>query len=69
MIKGKRLNKLEANFTSEAAGDDTDVTEEEESSDETDEEQKKKSKVAKIFMGVFSNEHSKDIQLVFLCLF
>uniref|UniRef100_A0A8C7XTN0 Phosphoinositide phospholipase C n=1 Tax=Oryzias sinensis TaxID=183150 RepID=A0A8C7XTN0_9TELE len=48
LIKGKRLNKLEANFTSEAAGDDTDVTEEEESSDETEEEQKKKSKVLKL---------------------
>ncbi|XP_024129315.1 1-phosphatidylinositol 4,5-bisphosphate phosphodiesterase delta-1 isoform X1 [Oryzias melastigma] len=44
LIKGKRLNKLEASFTSEAAGDETDVTEEEESGDETEEDHKKKSK-------------------------
>ncbi|RVE61586.1 hypothetical protein OJAV_G00172320 [Oryzias javanicus] len=44
LIKGKRLNKLEASFTSEAEGDETDVTEEEDSGDETEEEQKKKSK-------------------------
>lgn len=45
LIKGKRLNKLEASFALEAAADeDTDVTEEDESNDE-DEEEEKKSKV------------------------
>ncbi|XP_035527312.1 1-phosphatidylinositol 4,5-bisphosphate phosphodiesterase delta-1b isoform X1 [Morone saxatilis] len=42
LIKGKRLNKLEASFAAEAeAADDTDVTEEEESNNEDEEEQKK----------------------------
>lgn len=47
LIKGKRLNKLEASFAQEAAADeDTDVTEEDESSDDDgDEEEQKKSKV------------------------
>lgn len=45
LIKGKRLNKLEACFASEAAADeDTDVTEEEESNDEDESEQKEKKK-------------------------
>lgn len=40
LIKGKRLNKLEATFAPEAAAaDDTDVTEEEESNDEEKEEE------------------------------
>uniref|UniRef100_A0A4W6CJ82 Phosphoinositide phospholipase C n=1 Tax=Lates calcarifer TaxID=8187 RepID=A0A4W6CJ82_LATCA len=49
LIKGKRLNKLEATFaTKAAAADDTDVTEEEESNDEEEkEEKKKKLKLAK----------------------
>ncbi|XP_076018497.1 1-phosphatidylinositol 4,5-bisphosphate phosphodiesterase delta-1-like [Genypterus blacodes] len=54
LIKGKRLNKLEASFAPEAATDeDTDVTEEEESNDEEEEleeakkSQKKKLKLAK----------------------
>lgn len=47
LIKGKRLNKLEASFAQEAAADeDTDVTEEDESSDDDENEEKqKKSKV------------------------
>lgn len=47
LIKGKRLNKLEASFAQEAAAsEDTDVTEEDESSDDSEnEEEKKKSKV------------------------
>ncbi|XP_042370526.1 1-phosphatidylinositol 4,5-bisphosphate phosphodiesterase delta-1-like, partial [Plectropomus leopardus] len=44
LIKGKRLNKLEASFAPEPAADDLDVTEEEESSDEKKEEEKKKEK-------------------------
>ena len=40
LIKGKRLNKLEAIFAQEAA--DTDVTDEEESGDEDEDEQKEK---------------------------
>ncbi|XP_008284206.1 1-phosphatidylinositol 4,5-bisphosphate phosphodiesterase delta-1-like isoform X2 [Stegastes partitus] len=56
LIKGKRLNKLEASFASEAeANEDTDVTEEEESNDEDEaeaeveqkEKKKKKLKLAK----------------------
>ncbi|CAK6967906.1 -phosphatidylinositol 4%2C5-bisphosphate phosphodiesterase delta-1b [Scomber scombrus] len=51
LIKGKRLNKLEASFAAEAAAADaTDVTEEEESNDEDEqkeEEKKKKLKLAK----------------------
>lgn len=46
LIKGKRLNKLEASFadvTEEA--DNSDVTEEEESSNEADDEPEKKSNV------------------------
>lgn len=42
LIKGKRLNKLEAIFAQEAAAADTDVTEEEESGDEDEDEQKEK---------------------------
>lgn len=47
LIKGKRLNKLEASFAEEAAdGEDTDVTEEEESaSDGEKDEEQKESKV------------------------
>uniref|UniRef100_A0A8C5HPM9 Phosphoinositide phospholipase C n=1 Tax=Gouania willdenowi TaxID=441366 RepID=A0A8C5HPM9_GOUWI len=48
IIKGKRLNKLEASFAQEVlAADDTDVTEEEESGDDDDyeEQHQKKSKV------------------------
>ncbi|XP_070774277.1 1-phosphatidylinositol 4,5-bisphosphate phosphodiesterase delta-1-like isoform X3 [Enoplosus armatus] len=46
LIKGKRLNKLEASFAPEAAAaDDTDVTEEEESNDEDQEEDKSKKKL------------------------
>lgn len=45
LIKGKRLNKLEASFAPEvAAADDTDVTEEDESNDEDEEEQKEEEK-------------------------
>ncbi|XP_040911913.1 1-phosphatidylinositol 4,5-bisphosphate phosphodiesterase delta-1-like isoform X2 [Toxotes jaculatrix] len=54
LIKGKRLNKLESVFASEAAAaDDTDVTEEEDSNDEDEQkeeeesEKKKKLKLAK----------------------
>lgn len=48
LIKGKRLNKLEACFAPEApAADDTDVTEEEESKDEDEEEQKEEEKSKK----------------------
>lgn len=48
LIKGKRLNKLEACFASEAtAADDTDVTEEEESNDEDEDEQKEEEKSKK----------------------
>ncbi|XP_071346561.1 1-phosphatidylinositol 4,5-bisphosphate phosphodiesterase delta-1-like isoform X4 [Trachinotus anak] len=52
LIKGKRLNKLEASFASEeAAAEDTDVTEEEESNEEDEQEgeqsKKKKLKLAK----------------------
>uniref|UniRef100_A0AAQ6A2Z0 Phosphoinositide phospholipase C n=1 Tax=Amphiprion ocellaris TaxID=80972 RepID=A0AAQ6A2Z0_AMPOC len=52
LIKGKRLNKLEACFASETAADeDTDVTEEEESNDEdegeAEQKEKKKLKLAK----------------------
>lgn len=47
LIKGKRLNKLEASFAEEvAAGEDTDVTEEDESgSDSENDEEPKESKV------------------------
>lgn len=44
LIKGKRLNKLEAIFAQEAAAADTDVTEEEESGDEDEDEQKEKAR-------------------------
>uniref|UniRef100_A0A674M9R1 Phosphoinositide phospholipase C n=1 Tax=Takifugu rubripes TaxID=31033 RepID=A0A674M9R1_TAKRU len=44
LIKGKRLNKLEAIFSQAAAAEDTDVTEEEESGDEDEDEQKGKEK-------------------------
>ncbi|XP_070701723.1 1-phosphatidylinositol 4,5-bisphosphate phosphodiesterase delta-1-like isoform X2 [Pempheris klunzingeri] len=48
LIKGKRLNKLEAVFAPEAAADnDTDVTEEEESNDEDEDEQKEEEKCKK----------------------
>ncbi|XP_012723855.2 1-phosphatidylinositol 4,5-bisphosphate phosphodiesterase delta-1b isoform X1 [Fundulus heteroclitus] len=53
LIKGKRLNKLEASFAdADAEAENTDVTEEEESGDEAEEEQeekksKKKLKLAK----------------------
>ncbi|XP_037644612.1 1-phosphatidylinositol 4,5-bisphosphate phosphodiesterase delta-1-like isoform X4 [Sebastes umbrosus] len=41
LIKGKRLNKLEATFAPEAAmADDTDVTEEDDSNDDDEDEQK-----------------------------
>uniref|UniRef100_A0A7N6A2R1 Phosphoinositide phospholipase C n=1 Tax=Anabas testudineus TaxID=64144 RepID=A0A7N6A2R1_ANATE len=43
LIKGKRLNKLEASFASEpAAADDADVTEEEESNGENEQEEEKR---------------------------
>ncbi|KAM3603915.1 uncharacterized protein V6R79_004013 [Siganus canaliculatus] len=45
LIKGKRLNKLEASFASEAAaGEEEDVTEEEESNDEEEQEEEEKKK-------------------------
>uniref|UniRef100_A0A7N6AT60 Phosphoinositide phospholipase C n=1 Tax=Anabas testudineus TaxID=64144 RepID=A0A7N6AT60_ANATE len=45
LIKGKRLNKLEASFASEpAAADDADVTEEEESNGENEQEEEKRKK-------------------------
>ncbi|XP_068557924.1 1-phosphatidylinositol 4,5-bisphosphate phosphodiesterase delta-1-like isoform X1 [Cebidichthys violaceus] len=45
LIKGKRLNKLEASFAPEAAAaDDTDVTEEDESDNEDEDEQKEEEK-------------------------
>ncbi|XP_044076729.1 1-phosphatidylinositol 4,5-bisphosphate phosphodiesterase delta-1b isoform X4 [Siniperca chuatsi] len=45
LIKGKRLNTLEASFAPEvAAADDMDVTEEEESNDEDEQKEKEKSK-------------------------
>lgn len=54
LIKGKRLNKLEASFApEEAAADDTDVTEEEESNDEDEDEQKEEEKSK---VGVTSSE-------------
>nr|XP_046264337.1 1-phosphatidylinositol 4,5-bisphosphate phosphodiesterase delta-1-like isoform X2 [Scatophagus argus] len=49
LIKGKRLNKLEASFAPEAtAADDTDVTEEEESNDEDKQNEEDKSKKKKL---------------------
>uniref|UniRef100_A0A672I527 Phosphoinositide phospholipase C n=1 Tax=Salarias fasciatus TaxID=181472 RepID=A0A672I527_SALFA len=49
LIKGKRLNKLEASFVQDtAAAEDTDVTEEEESNDEDEEQQKKSKKKLKM---------------------
>uniref|UniRef100_A0A7N8YB36 Phosphoinositide phospholipase C n=1 Tax=Mastacembelus armatus TaxID=205130 RepID=A0A7N8YB36_9TELE len=46
LVKGKRLNKLEASFASEAAGsDDAEVTEEEESNSENEHKKEKKKKV------------------------
>ncbi|XP_056148879.1 1-phosphatidylinositol 4,5-bisphosphate phosphodiesterase delta-1b [Lampris incognitus] len=49
LIKGKRLNKLEASYAPEAkAEEDTDVTEEEESDEEDQEEKKKKKKKLKL---------------------
>ncbi|XP_070829464.1 1-phosphatidylinositol 4,5-bisphosphate phosphodiesterase delta-1-like [Chaetodon trifascialis] len=42
LIKGKRLNKLEASFASDAVADDTDVTEEEESNNDDDDEDEQK---------------------------
>ncbi|XP_072219670.1 1-phosphatidylinositol 4,5-bisphosphate phosphodiesterase delta-1-like isoform X2 [Leuresthes tenuis] len=48
VIKGKRLNKLEAIFADEAAAaEDTDVTEEEESNDDDDEDEQKEKKSKK----------------------
>ncbi|XP_034040030.1 1-phosphatidylinositol 4,5-bisphosphate phosphodiesterase delta-1-like isoform X2 [Thalassophryne amazonica] len=45
LIKGKRLNKLEASFVSEnAVEEDTDVTEEDESKDEDDQKEQERSK-------------------------
>ncbi|TNN46500.1 1-phosphatidylinositol 4,5-bisphosphate phosphodiesterase delta-1 [Liparis tanakae] len=45
LIKGKRLNKLEASYAPEAAeSDDTDVTEEDESNNEDEDEQKEEEK-------------------------
>uniref|UniRef100_A0A8C2ZLB6 Phosphoinositide phospholipase C n=1 Tax=Cyclopterus lumpus TaxID=8103 RepID=A0A8C2ZLB6_CYCLU len=58
LIKGKRLNKLEASFAPEAAeADDADVTEEDESNNEDEDEQKedekrKKLKLAKELSGM-----------------
>ncbi|XP_026229538.1 1-phosphatidylinositol 4,5-bisphosphate phosphodiesterase delta-1-like isoform X1 [Anabas testudineus] len=49
LIKGKRLNKLEASFASEpAAADDADVTEEEESNGENEQEEEKRKKKNKL---------------------
>uniref|UniRef100_A0A667ZLD2 Phosphoinositide phospholipase C n=1 Tax=Myripristis murdjan TaxID=586833 RepID=A0A667ZLD2_9TELE len=48
VVKGKRLNKLEATFAPEAAAeDDTDVTEEEDSNDEEEEQEEQKRKKTK----------------------
>ncbi|CAN9503279.1 unnamed protein product [Ophioblennius macclurei] len=48
LIKGKRLNKLEATFAQDtAAADDTDVTEEEESGDDEDENEEQQAKSKK----------------------
>lgn len=61
LIKGKRLNKLEASFAEEeaAAGEDTDVTEEEESgSDNENDEEPKESKVR------VSSERFEPTQLI-----
>ncbi|KAM3603914.1 uncharacterized protein V6R79_004013 [Siganus canaliculatus] len=52
LIKGKRLNKLEASFASEAAaGEEEDVTEEEESNDEEEQEEEEKKKKKKLKMS------------------
>lgn len=51
LIKGKRLNKLEAIFAQEAAAEDTDVTEEEESGDEDEDEDEQKEKVRAVVGG------------------
>uniref|UniRef100_UPI003AABB517 1-phosphatidylinositol 4,5-bisphosphate phosphodiesterase delta-1-like isoform X4 n=1 Tax=Centroberyx gerrardi TaxID=166262 RepID=UPI003AABB517 len=49
LIKGKRLNKLEASFAAEAsAGDENDVTEEEDSNDEDDEEEQEEEEKTKL---------------------
>uniref|UniRef100_A0A8C9YYT4 Phosphoinositide phospholipase C n=1 Tax=Sander lucioperca TaxID=283035 RepID=A0A8C9YYT4_SANLU len=49
LIKGKRLNKLEASFAPEGEeDDDTDMTEEEDDEDEHEEEQRKKKKKLKL---------------------
>uniref|UniRef100_A0A667ZEX8 Phosphoinositide phospholipase C n=1 Tax=Myripristis murdjan TaxID=586833 RepID=A0A667ZEX8_9TELE len=49
VVKGKRLNKLEATFAPEAAAeDDTDVTEEEDSNDEEEEQEEQKRKKLKL---------------------
>lgn len=50
LIKGKRLNKLEAIFTPEAADEETDVTEEEESNDEDEDAQKGKVAAASLMI-------------------
>ncbi|KAM9719670.1 1-phosphatidylinositol 4,5-bisphosphate phosphodiesterase delta-1-like [Menidia menidia] len=47
LIKGKRLNKLEAVFAEEAAAEDTGVTEEEDSNDDDEEEEQKEKKSKK----------------------
>ncbi|CAJ1071592.1 -phosphatidylinositol 4%2C5-bisphosphate phosphodiesterase delta-1-like isoform X4 [Xyrichtys novacula] len=52
LIKGKRLNKLEAMFAPEAAAaDDTDVTEEDESDEEEEEEEEKRETKKKLKMA------------------
>ncbi|KAG7524498.1 1-phosphatidylinositol 4,5-bisphosphate phosphodiesterase delta-1-like isoform X1 [Solea senegalensis] len=48
LIKGKRLNKLEASYRAEVEAELTDVTEEEESNDEDEEKEKEKSKKKKL---------------------
>lgn len=57
LIKGKRLNKLEATFAQEAeAAEDTDVTEEEESDDEDEDQQKSKVKVLSFIIKSINEE-------------
>lgn len=54
LIKGKRLNKLEASFAEEAAaGEDTDVTEEEESGSESENDEEPKESKVRVSSGRF----------------
>lgn len=73
LIKGKRLNKLEACFAPEtAAADDEDVTEEEESNDDNEDEHKEedKSKVELIIKEEAHHyiKHIISIGINFLCI-